>query len=214
MNCREFQQSLERCIEQRLAPSDDLARHGQTCSQSECQAAWEDYEILSLAIRDWQASPAPANLVEGVLSGLASSSPAARAPAHSRAPVWAALSLTIAACLVAALVLAIPSGKNPDSSPVAGKLAAPPQPELEQLGSLYAGWMEQATAKVTDTVAFVLPDDESGAGEPASAPGWLENWGQRLQPLEQKVDDAVRQLLDAAPRDQTGRDVGPAASRV
>lgn len=80
------------------------------------------------------------------------------------------------------------------------RVAQAADPAVREIGAKYAGWMQDATERISDTVAFVLAEDEGMPAESmrhgeSSTGEWLQEWSQRLEPFEQSLDRAFRGLV-------------------
>lgn len=89
--------------------------------------------------------------------------------------------------------------ERPQPSPEI-RVAQSADPAVREIGAKYAGWMQDATERISDTVAFVLAEDEGMPSDSmqhgeSSTGEWLQEWSQRLEPFEQSLDRAFRGLV-------------------
>ena len=221
MNCQEFQNELDRCVEQRIAPGADLEAHSQECSASACLERWEEHQLLTSAITAWRAELPSIDIADVVLQGqlqiedipvdqVEVLGPVPGKGKWSEEPHWAgavvaSVALLVAACLLIALsIQPILNSSNQvveDSGPETKTFARSVSPEEEQhlreLGQSYASFMNTASDKVTQTVTMVIPDqDAMSADGMGSTSQWLDTWSERLEPLETKFDETVRNFVD------------------
>ncbi|SFI77863.1 hypothetical protein [Planctomicrobium piriforme] len=217
MNCTEFQNQLEQCVENRTAPDAELQRHAQTCGNETCQAAWADHLLLEQALSQWAPGVARVNLADQVLAATSEPSRPAGSRASSRA--WrrgaaVAIACSVMVCAAAAIALrgSLSNGPaqpvvaaRPESTPVDGDPA-----EYQQLGTVYVGWLEEASSSVTGSISYVLTESTSAQSSGSGGrTGWLRDLGEQLKPLEEELDKTLKDLTGEKPVDQTGL---PAAS--
>jgi hypothetical protein len=237
MNCNEFRNLLELMVEERGTLSPDAVRHAEECTEASCRSHWQDFQLLESAIADWKRQTAAVDLVDGVLERHSSTNPSVSASDrklrtgqretrrdHLAAIMSTAAILTAAICVAVGLSLHEPSsGQLATNGKPMGLPRVPDTPHvrdpetqsgLVEIGSVYANWMEGATTHVTDSVAVVLLDDEHPKPNGEVSSEWFKVWGERLKPIEQKVDEAIRQWIDEPQRDQTLHHDGSRGSHV
>jgi hypothetical protein len=222
MSCREFHIELERAIERRQSPSAATVAHFSGCDEASCRSRWREYLLIEEAVALWKsadpaAESAELDLTPGVLARF-------RAPVLSRETPGGAdagrrssgaglISAVAATVTVACVLFAIslrpgPVGTSPrsvdrlgESVPGSGRTVASgrtvplEEDPLERLGMVSASWMQGATARVSDTVAFIFLDEEPvGPGEGGT--GWFGLFDD-LPPLEEQFQRTLRTLFDA-----------------
>ena len=233
MNCEVFQRVLAESVEQRRAPQERVRRHAAECPLKDCREAWENFVLLEQAISNWKTPLERVDFTDRVLHDYESTIPLPSRPhdaAHAerqpkRTPsrqsrlAWGACGISVACALLAVIAMQ-PSARflDPQRHEYHGAVAESTPPatgphatqvteksELQDIETLYASWISDASTRVTDTVAFVLPVDDatSAAPDQEADSGWLGRWQQRLKPWEQKLDDTLQRLDNSRP-DQTG----------
>lgn len=222
MFCREFHLELERAIERRQTPSAATVAHFSGCDEESCRSRWREYLLIEEAIALWASGPAAEateiDLTPGVLARfrapllsreMSGETNAARRSSGAGLISAVAATVTVACVLFAITLRTGPVETSPRSADrldetasgtgrmVASNLASPLEADdpLQRLGMVSASWMQGATARVSDTVAFILPVDEPvGTGE--EAPGWFGLF-EDLPPLEEQFQRTLRTLFDA-----------------
>lgn len=221
MNCQEFREHLEHCVEARGAVEAQAEEHACLCTSAPCQRAWLNYQLLELAIADWRADSPHVSLADRILSNCtenparedrlvaqdlrAGASVSTATPVPSRRKLsWTAAALAAAACLIAAVVIRSPGHSTGSLAhgPAGGnQVPAAEATELEEIGSMYVHWMEGASSRVTSTVAFVLLEEEPAENEPVpESSGWLKTWQEQLK---LQIDDTFREIISEPSRDQS-----------
>lgn len=228
MTCKEFQNRLERATEELSPLSDDITVHFAECDSDACQTAWQEYQLLAQAIPEWKHAVPTVDLTEQILAAL-QTKPApvevslTRNPATRRQAENRSLPAVVASVAVVCAIVALAIHNSPvdqEGRPVATAHGPSISPEtanafpahlteaepLEELGIAYANLMQGATARVSDTVSFVLADEDSAAPPADDTPGWMGTFGEQLRPFEEKLNRTFRSLIDDTEMDagQTG----------
>ncbi len=219
MNCNEFETQLDRCIEEKLAPTTELVSHATSCKNSSCCDRWEEHQLLERTIQAWLASVPVVDLTEAVISNshfqlddveVLGPVPMIRKQqpqSPATGAIVAVVSLLVTAALLIAVTLRSSTSDLAINSPrVASENEIIPQSieqtlteeqKLRELGQTYASLMTDAKTRVSETVAMVIPDEDSMLTEGmGSASAWLDAWSERLEPLETKLDNTLRNFVD------------------
>lgn len=203
LSCHDFLRELAAVIETRAPATTRVVAHGKACAAPACREAWRDHCLLESAIAAWKLDAPAVDLVESVLTRRDVQSPTAgpaRGASAARQNRWAAVAtLLTLACAATALLLSGPGAREATiaaRSASRGAAAALTLEEreraLEELGSFYALWMQDATQRVTDTVAFVLQEERPPAVEHRSSFSWRSIWSESLAPFEETLDETFQ----------------------
>lgn len=227
MNCKEFQTALMSAVERREPVSFAARRHGDTCASANCRRLWSEHLLLEAAVTSWTESVPRVELQDAVLrqmrlavapEAVRSQSPNT-AKQQPRMSGWLPVASVTAALALLAALFQLPIDSRPRVAEKPPVRVAPKQVAaatsaddttvaesssdevLREVGSKWAGWMEGATARITDTVTYVITpmqapmDSAPGMEAPAD---WLKRWGEQLEPLENSLDRTLRQFFDPA----------------
>lgn len=213
MHCHQYRMQLERAIEAREWPANDLIHHLESCESSDCRTAWSDYLLLESAIVDWQLSSESWG-DETDLQPQSSSS--ARSAGKSRRQ-WGAI-IAMGACLVTLFCLPMINGtgvrpqqnlsnlvSNADSDPIPEPPVATEQTSERSAVAplLTLEWIGDAPLQVGHSmVSVLLGDEQSPPSSSTGRPGWMEFWPEQLLPIQEEVE-AVRELLQGQPDSQS-----------
>jgi len=199
MDCQEFQNQLDQLIENRLDITSDVAEHGATCSQSECQERWIDFVLLESAISAWKEQIPVIDLKDQILNA-EQFDEVEVLPQPPRLTNTTAMFTTVAACVaVCALVavLAIPrlNWSIPGNAVAQANQNVSDKEELQELGKMYASMVHDASQKMTATVDNVLPDMDQMMENMGPSASLLNIWSERLEPIEQEFDEKLENFL-------------------
>ena len=221
MNCREFTAQLESAIERRDHPSEESQHHAATCPNEECRNRWEELRLLDAAIQLWRHDHPRIDFTERVIreelefDDVEILGSGVRRQTRSDASQWSGmLAATATALAVASLLIAVvwkaPQEElaniqpEPHERVVVANAPRPPhvtpeeEEQLRELGKQYASLMQGASAKLTDAVVAVLPGQDMMPDGMDPTSSWLNTWGERLEPLEQKLDQTLREFMNNA----------------
>lgn len=229
MNCDEFRTNLLQCTERRQGASTAIQHHAESCHSDECRQLWREQVLLDEAITAWKRAVPRVQLQNAVLQHVRTQRTSLRSKSGqgdrsrlspAKASGWLAMgSLTAAAALILAVlhlpvqrdrIIAQHASKDAAMGPLGGpgggsparsSADSNPSPDevLREVGSKWAGLMEGATTRITDTVTYVINptdlrmDPMPGMG---TTSGWLKTWSERLEPIEDSLDRTLRQLFD------------------
>jgi len=231
MNCCEFQNQLERAVEERLSPSPELQAHAAGCPADGCRFLWDNFTLLSTAIPEWKQHQEMCRVV-------AEAFPNAVTPrrSHRRAQLTVlatcAASLLVVASFISPIQNSSVNGRSDlahlPRPTIAVSPAAEDNPELSAFpasivavsaGSLHGAavndpvslpfdWIAHAPLQVTSSMAYVLLGERGQPVEEAAPAGktWMETWPEELRPVQDDIE-AFRSLLIETPENQT-RDTG------
>ncbi len=215
MSCHDYRTILEQSTEERTALPANVVEHFQSCSSTECQEIFTEYELINEAISQWKSALPRVDLVAAVVSDLAPLPESSRpqmvgvptSRSTSRGPSAAAVVAvlaTLSLCLIL-MVGALPKNERPlaDVTPPAPSIAEHidtpvkdenVEAELRELGKTYGSWVQGAANKLTDTMTVVLIDDQSQSSE--KTPGWFSNITEQIEPIESKLDETLKMLME------------------
>ncbi|HVW01034.1 MAG TPA: hypothetical protein VHB77_11865 [Planctomycetaceae bacterium] len=227
MNCIEFEQLLERQIEER-EPLDSSAPPSHVTACPACRGLWDRQILLEEALAAWKVEPLAADLTDRILGHVRASTvvvpaapdavPTVAAETHSApAAVWSLDRARIALCGLAALFVAAvlwsdrfesAPGK---SGPTVAEMAQPRDidPEMPQIDVLMAsaqtayrelahGTAEMAQLPVIPSTPVELPPTGAPIPQPLT---WFGGVGHELAPLQTEVGSALNFLWDTLPGD-------------
>jgi hypothetical protein len=223
MNCEQFQNEIERTIDERSssAPvSANLAGHADSCEA--CRSVWQDFLLLESALASW-TEPVEIDLVDRVVAAALkdespeTSSNAEQYTATLHRRTWWTVATVAAVLLGAAFVFQSgPDQTADDDSPVPAPGDTPFNPELneddqyagvdELLASTRSAWEGIASKAVNQAngLSVFVPDLNSDLGLPGSdSPSDTEGASPGESPEEGslipgEVDRAFDFLLDVS----------------
>lgn len=215
MSCKDSRNILTQSVEKRTALPASVVDHFQACSSPECRETFAEYQLLDEAISQWTSTLPHVDLVAAVVGDLApqptinepkvigklASSPSTRVTSAAAVAV-------VGAVLSLCLILMVSVFSQNDQAIASVEPPAPPVPlqaegnvaeedmeaELRELGKNYGTWVQGAAHKLTDTMTVVLLDDQSQAAE--KTPGWFSNISEQMEPLETKLDETFKMLME------------------
>lgn len=215
MSCDDYRIILEQSTEERTALPVNALEHFQSCSSTECQEIFAEYELVNEAISQWKSALPHVDLVAAIVSDLAPLPETSRpqmvdvpiSPSSSRGPSAAAVVAVLATLSLCLIMMVSASPKNERNI---ASVTFPAQPvadhqsrfvededmeaELRELGKTYGSWVQGAANKLTDTMTVVLISDQPQSPEKAS--GWFSNFTEQIEPIESKLDETLKMLME------------------
>ncbi len=215
--CETYRQQLDRLVEERCELTPELSNHFQSCESTECQNHFAEYQLLNVAIQDWQAALPEVDFVDAVVNGIEPVLASRPVSSANRSQVTASNSnalvslTTVLAVLSLCIILVI--GNVTQKTPQVAQLTTDVGPavvvgetgttieqsevqaeaELRELGKTYGSWVQGAANKLTDTmiVGFIeKPAQSDTSGD------WFTNLSEQMEPIESKLDATFKLILE------------------
>lgn len=208
--CEYFEELLSRSLDEALSPQEEEALSAHLARCGRCRELERQLKQLTLALRDWEDQPAPADLTRRVMDRVRSPARPARPrpfPWRSQARIWGSLAACAVLC-AGLLCLSLPAAPAEHAAPIAvaaeGSSAADSQALPEGPAAPDVPLKRTAQSELCSPEPFLFsasPQQSGSDADTASAPDPLPDSGRLLQSVRDALETEPGTLLvlDALP---------------